>query len=126
MDQAKLDAQLQRFEERMAEGEREPKPIRPNAHVIAQALMVVTGNLDREERKLNTTRYHLAAQHQAQTEVVRDLRQLLDDLQRVANEMTEKRVEMVPKSLLEEVHPPHPQPEICSACKALGRCGQSE
>lgn len=28
----------------------------------------------------------------------------------------------VPIKMLEDVHPKHPQPEICPACKTLGRC----
>ena len=52
------------------------------------------------------------------------MRTLEDQLERLGDRLWAQKIKVYYlRGLLESVHPAHPQPEICEACKEVGRQG---
>lgn len=74
-----IDEAVKRFEERMADHEERTRPKRTRDEVIDAAIGAVDLKLEAERSRLDG-RFRMAAQEQAQREVVQDLEWLVEDL----------------------------------------------
>jgi hypothetical protein len=75
----KADDAMARFEARMADHEEQTRPKRTRDEVLDEAIAAVKLQLQGEQAKLEG-RFTMAAQEQAQREIVRDLDWLVEDL----------------------------------------------
>lgn len=80
-----LDAQVKRFEQRMAAEEAEKRPPFTQVGTVQNAEKVVKELLDRENNRLKNGSFQLEAQRQALREKIEDLGWLVKDLEQLRN-----------------------------------------